>query len=313
MSVLDSARLLAEEQSAHDDPATAMDIEDDTEWVNDVYTQLNGTPMHNGSTRWQRLNKYRLFIGLFSFALVCAGVGVAVPRSSCVSSLMPSSGIDCSSVTTLSYVVAGLLCLTGLVGCLACYKGLRLSFSCCLAVLFFCYAVLCGTSVVFVVYSRLNQLDNLEAGWRRLVSVGSPVVCDIQKTLGCSGFVEGQCCNGAPMDEEEERSSSAPVAAWALGELPACFRQALNGSTYDLNEDRAVLWPQTMCLPSCMEWNAKAVMGCEAPLKRVVKDYFFHFVLMLTALTVLFGVLGGVTVVGMFWKPSIDSRMQHRF
>ncbi|KPA76851.1 hypothetical protein ABB37_07649 [Leptomonas pyrrhocoris] len=309
MSVLDSVRLLPEERDGNVASTSAMEVEDDTEWVNVVYSQLNGTPARNVSTRWQRLNKHRLFIGVLSFVLMCLGLVLAVPRSSCVSSLIPSMGTDCKSVTTLSYIIAGLLCLTGFLGCLASYKGLHLSLSCCLAVLFLCYAVLCGGSAGLVIYSRLHQLENLESAWRQLVAVKSPVVCDIEKTLQCSGFAAGQCCSGTPLVEGSKESRTVAVSE----DQTPCFFQAANGSTYDVHNRSEISWPGTMCLSSCAEWNLKTTATCDAPLKSMVKTYFFHFVLVLSALTVFFGVLGCVTIAGMLWRPIIDSRMEHRF
>ncbi|KAL7700099.1 Tetraspanin family [Lotmaria passim] len=308
MSVLDNARQLAEEQEASAALTTAMDMEDDTEWVTDVYSQLNGTPARNGSTWWQRLNKYRFFITLVSLFLMGLGVALMVPRSNCVSSLLPSMGTDCAAVTTLSFIVAGLFCLTGLLGCLASYKGLRLSLSCCVAVLFFCYAVLCGVFAGYVVYSRLHQLENLDSAWRQLVGVHSTVVCDIQKTLQCSGFATGQCCVSAPwFDDAEDR------AAARLREPHPCFFRALNDSTYDVNNGNEVTWPSAMCLRSCAESNEGTAVTCDTPLKTVVKEYFFRFVFVFTALAFLLSGLGCVTIAGMLWKPMIDSRMQHRF
>jgi hypothetical protein len=308
MSILDSARLLTEEQSAATVVTDVMEVEDDTEWVTDIYSQLNGTPMHNVSTRWQRLNKYRLFIGAVSLLLVSLCVALVVPRSSCVSSFIPSMGTDCASVTTLSYITAGLLGVTGLVGCLACYQGLRLTLSCCLATLFFCYAVLCGISAGSVVYSRLHQLANLESAWRQLVAAKSPVVCDVENTLQCSGFAEGQCCVSAPLMESNDVAPAAPAVR-----PPPCFLQAMNGSTYDARNLSAITWPSTMCLSSCLEWNERTALVCAVPLKSIVKNYFLHFVLILSGLTVLCAALGCITIAGMCWKPSIDSRMQHRF
>ncbi|KPI86867.1 hypothetical protein ABL78_4057 [Leptomonas seymouri] len=309
MSVLGSARLLAEEHDANPAVTSAMEMEDDTEWVNDVYSQLNGSPVRNVGTRWQRFNKYQLFIGVVSLAMLGLGLVLMVPRSSCVSSLIPSMGTDCASVTTLSYIVSGLLCLTGVLGCLASYKGLRLAHSTCLAVLLFFYALLCGVSAASVVYSRLHQLENLEAAWRQLVAVRSPVVCDIEKTLRCSGFAEGQCCVGRPLMEDLGASQSIALFV----EPMPCFFQARNGSTYDVHDRSEITWPATMCLPSCAEWNAKTTVTCGALLKSVARDYFFHFVSILAVLTMLFCVLTCATIAGGFWRPTIDRRLEHRF
>lgn len=307
MSILDSARLLTEEG----DPnalasGAAMEVEedDDIDWVNDVYRQLNGAPNLNQSTWWQRLNKYRALVGLFSGVLSLFGAGVLVWFSSCFPAFS-SFGETCTTSGVLALAAGILILATGILGCVASCCCKRSSLLMFLAALFFSYAVLCGTLVTYMTYARLHDLNGLQAVWAKLVAAKPGVVCDIENKLECSGFKKGQCCRGAALNEALLRG--------AVMEPTACYLEAANGTTFDIDTRKEVEWPHTMCASRCSAENAKYGQTCETVLTSLLRSRFYYLIFLPSSCTVFFLILSGITVASLRWKPRVDNRMLHRF
>ncbi|KAK7197273.1 Tetraspanin family [Novymonas esmeraldas] len=312
MSILASARLLTEEGEPHAPTAgAAMEVEeaedDDVHWVSDVYQQLNGAPRLNRTPRWQRLNKYRVAVGVFSAVFLLLGVAVVVWLSNCFAAALPSFGARCPSSLGLALGVGVLLVATGTLGCVgsccACCK--RVYLHACLSVLLALYALICGAAASYVTYERLHDLAGLHGTWAKVVATQPGVVCDVQARLQCSGFREGECCRGVALD-------SLIVSSDADG-LEACYRVASNGSTFDLAGTAEVTWPKAMCAARCSVENAAFAPTCEAPLTSMLRSHFYSVVAVLLVFTLLFLLLGATSVASLVWRPRVDHRMRHRF
>ncbi|CAJ1014303.1 putative Tetraspanin family [Leishmania utingensis] len=307
MSILDSVRLLTEEgEPSALASGAAMEVEeDDIDWVNDVYRQLNGAPTLHQGARCQRLNKYRAALGLLSGILSLFGIGVLVRFSSCLFSALSLFGVTCTSSGMLAVAAGFLILATGILGCVSSCCCRRSSLSVFLAVLLFFYAVLCGMCVTYMTHIRFRNLNGLQAVWASMVAAQPGVVCDVQNKLECAGFKKTQCCRSVALDD-------APLGGAVIAPT-ACYFEAANGTTFDINTREEVDWPHTMCAPRCSAENAKYEQTCEASLTSLLRFKFHRLVLLPSTCTVFFLMLSGIAMASALWKPRVENYVLHHF
>ncbi|KAG5494980.1 hypothetical protein JKF63_02032 [Porcisia hertigi] len=307
MNILDSTRLLAEQEEP-DAPGAgaAMEVEeDDIDWVNYVYRQLNSVPNRRENGSGQRRDKYRAVLGAASCILGLFGVGVLVWLFGCFSSPQSSLGVTCTNSRILLLAVGLLILLTGIFGCAASFCFKRSSLTMCLAALFLFYAVVCGASATCLIYLRLRDFNELHRVWASMVAAHLGLVCDIQKKLRCAGFKKGECCRGVALDEGVHKGA-------VLG-LTACYLEATNGTTFDIDTGAEVDWPRRMCSSQCWAENAMYEPTCEAPLTSLLRSEFYRLLIWPLSCTIFFLLLTGIAVASVLWKPRANKRRMHRF
>ncbi|GET91756.1 hypothetical protein, conserved [Leishmania tarentolae] len=307
MSILDRTRLLTEEgEPSSLSSRAAMEVEedDDTNWVNHVYRQLNGAPYFNRNTWWQRLDKYRSLVVFFSVALSLFGAGVVVSFSSCFYFAPASFGATCTLTGMLALAAGILILATGILGCVTIYFGKRSFLLVFLATLLL-YAVLCGMLLIYIIYARYHGLHGLQVVWAKMVTAEPGVVCDIEHRLECSGFKKGQCCRGAALDETHDLGNTRTPAA--------CYLEAANGTTFDIDTREEVEFPHTMCASLCSLENAKYDQTCEAVLTSLLRSRFYCIIILPLSCTAFFLFLSGITMARVQWRLRTDYRMLHRF
>lgn len=309
MSILDRTHLpeVLDGVGAHS-PSAAMEMEeavDDVDWVNDVYTLINGTPRRNQYPTRQCLQKYCLAISSMLFAAELIAISLLVHGGLCVSEAFPSCSSVCPSRRTVTLVVtAVVLPLTALAcaaNCLTTSRTRLLRGFLALAVL---YAVVCGAAATYTAVTNRRSEARLEARWLDVVETRPAEACATQRRLRCSGWRDGNCCRSAPLDEGMATSAAAGN--------DACFLQAANGTTYDPTTLQVVDWPRRTCASACTLDDGMERRTCAWPLQYRVRLGLVVAPLPL-ALAALEFLCVAVALIRSCGAPAMDNRMHHRF